>query len=222
MPVGKRRLRWLHPQYVRNLRVLENWLKVPRGGILSSRSAKRHEPFLIRTSWELDYSIDELRSILLEPLAITRWWAPVFLHAECIDEGEPDRRGYSMRCFTKGFLPHSFQFVARISDVREDGLVIDTHGDFDGIGTIQLARADRKTRVSVEWSVNVCQPYIRPFLKLLKPVFVWNHRWAMRQGHRGLERMLRARAEENRSFTPIEPTFPHNLTWFRTPQRWRI
>ncbi len=193
-----------------------------RGADLSVKTAAGHEPFLVKTRWELDCTAGELRSLLMEPLAITRWWAPVFLHAECIEEGADDRHGYAMRCFTKGYLPHAFQFVARIANVSDTVLVIETHGDFNGVGTIELWSEGPRTRASVEWSVNVSHPYIRPFLKLLKPVFVWNHRWAMRQGRKGLERMIRVGGQNAEAFIPMRPTFPHNLAWFRTPQRWRI
>ncbi|MGP1354526.1 MAG: SRPBCC family protein [Parasphingopyxis sp.] len=180
------------------------------------------EPFLVHTTWRLDHPVDELRLVLADPLAITRWWAPVFLHAETVAEGDAERNGYSMRCFTKGFLPHSFQFVARIANVDEDRLVIETQGDFDGVGTIALSSTGPGTQAEVTWSVTVRQPYLQPFLKILKPVFVWNHRWAMRQGQKGLARLMQERRESPRKFQPDAPTFPHNLKRFRTPQRWRV
>lgn len=188
----------------------------------AGKSSPTGEPFLVRTIWQLDHPVDELRVVLRDPLAITQWWAPVFLHAETVDEGDSERAGYAMRCFTKGFLPHSFQFVARIANVDQDRLVIETEGDFDGVGTIALASTGPGTEAEVTWSVSVTQPYLRPFLKVFKPVFVWNHRWAMRQGQKGLARLMQDRTVGEREFRPAAPTFPHNLKWFRTPQRWRI
>ena len=178
------------------------------------------EPFLVETRWTLEHAADRLRPLLLDPLAIVRWWSAVFLHVEEIGTCKPGEQGYALRCFTKGLLPHSFQFIATIAEVDDDRLIIVTHGDFDGRGTIELQPRGDTTDVTVRWAVNVQQPYIRPVLKLLKPIFIWNHRWAMRQGRHGIERLLRD--EIAPSGHAATPTFPHNLKWFRAPARWRI
>ncbi len=185
-------------------------------------SARSHESFLVTSAWELNHPVAKLRSVIHDPLAITRWWSPVFLYVEEIDRGGVNREGFRLRCFTKGLLPHTFQFIANISEVSDDQLVVRTEGDFNGVGTIRLSPQDQTTRVFVEWTVDVCQPYIRPFLKILKPVFVWNHQWAMRQGKNGLERMLDADNFKDRASRRARPTFPHNLKWFQRPARWRV
>lgn len=184
-------------------------------------STKRREPFLLTTNWILDFPIEELRSVLEDPLAISRWWSAVFMQVQEIEAGRSDRQGYTVRCHTKGFLPHSFQFLATITDLRADRIVIMTQGDFDGTGTIDLQQRGQSTNVSVEWRVHVGHPYIQPFLRVLKPVFSWNHRWAMRQGYLGLERALRNRSRAS-ALKPNSPTFPHNLPGFRNVSKWRV
>ena len=44
-----------------------------------------------------------------------------------------------------------------------------------------------------DWKVEVCQHFVRRFSALLRPFFIANHHWVMKQGERGLKKRL----EEN-------------------------
>ena len=166
--------------------------------------------------------MSEVRAIVDDPLSIRDWWSAVFMDVHELNEGNENRDGYTVKCFTKGFLPHSFQFVARIKALTPDEMTIETHGDFDGVGTIELSARDNATLVSVEWRVNVHQPYIRPLLRVFKPIFVWNHLWAMRQGRLGLGEYLQQRKLQHPTGPIQRPTFPHNLQIFQSPAKWRV
>ncbi len=180
------------------------------------------EPFLIRSEWEVEAPVSEVRAIVEEPLLIKDWWPAVFMDVQEINAGLESGDGYTVKCFTKGFLPHSFQFVATIKSLTSDKLIIVTQGDFEGKGTIEIAEKSNVTSVNVEWQVSVHQPYIKSLLRILKPIFVWNHLWAMRQGRIGLEKFLRQRQQAHHVKAIRRPTFPHNMPGFRRPAKWRV
>lgn len=186
--------------------------------------AARAEEFRLVSNWAVDASFRELLAVVRDPLSLASWWSAVFLRAELIEPGGADLAGLTVRFHTKGFLPHTFQFTARISRADPRGaLSIDTWGDFEGTGVVEMRRSARGMVIGIVWQVRVRQPYIRPFLRLLKPVFAANHRWAMRRGREGLEAEVRRRRQGIvvRPGTAFQtPTFPHNLGLVRRTFRW--
>lgn len=182
------------------------------------------EAFCLVSNWAIDATRRELLAIMREPLSLASWWSSVFLRAELIEPGGPDLLGLTVRLHTKGLLPHTFQFTARVAHVdRHGALSIDTWGDFEGVGTVELCRSASGTAIGIVWRVRVRQPYLRPFLHLLKPVFAANHRWAMRRGREGLEAEIRRRRQGIAVRPGVAwqtPTFPHNLDVTRRMFRW--
>jgi hypothetical protein len=184
----------------------------------------RAEEFCLESSWAIDASIRELLAVVRDPLSLASWWSAVFLRVELIEPGGSDLVGLAVRFHSKGFLPHTFQCTARISRADPRGaLIIETWGDFEGTGTIETRRTASGLSIGIVWRVRVRQPYIRPFLRLLRPVFAANHRWAMRRGREGLEAEIRRRRQgvAVRPGTAWQtPTFPHNLSLMRRAFRW--
>lgn len=184
----------------------------------------------MKSEWILDARKEEILRIFDDPLSLTRWWAPVFMRGELISGGE-NEVGLTARFYTKGLLPHTFQFTARIDrlDERRE-LRILTWGDFDGHCCINLSEAGESARVRIRWRTVVHQPYIRSLVRLFKPVFVANHRWAMRRGCEGLQAEIWERRNSNqKTVQPVaKPTFPHNLglvqkrfSWTRESVNWQ-
>lgn len=183
----------------------------------------RHE-FNIDSTWHLIGKIDEIQSVLEDPLSLTEWWSPVFMKGELLSQTGGDLENLTARFYTKGLLPHTFQFTARIiAHDKNSGIEIHTWGDFDGIGTISALEHGEETYVSVNWTVLVRQPYLRPLLQIFKPIFVANHRWAMRRGHEGLQAEIYRRRDASAaeiSVPRIKPTFPHNLKFMGLNFKW--
>jgi len=185
------------------------------------------QSFDIRSKWTIDAPLPDLQVIVSDPMSILIWWSSVFIDGEALSvknqghsNGQDDFRGFKARFYTKGFLPHAFQFIARVEEHSPNHLVIKTEGDFKGVGTIMLREFEGRALVSVHWSVTVVHPYLWPFLRILKPIFVWNHLWAMRRGRQGLIEFVKRNHAADRPFQT--PTFPHNLAFFRTPRQWRV
>ncbi len=63
-------------------------------------------------------------------------------------------------------------------------------GDFEGEGIWTLSEADGGTRAVLTWSVDVRKPVVRRLTPLLRPLFAWNHRWAMQRGQAAIARLF--------------------------------
>lgn len=182
----------------------------------------RGHRFRINSQWRLDATVPQVREIISDPGALPDWWGSVFMRVELLGNDCRSLDGCLVRLYTKGFLPHTFEFLARVTSLREDRhMVIETVGDFCGRGEMEIAEADNQVNIDIRWEVFVTQPVIRPLLRILKPVFVLNHRWAMRKGRQGLQKAIELR----RSDTPLRalqtPTFPHNFSHIRKRYQFR-
>lgn len=160
----------------------------------------------------LDARPEELTPIILSPEALHRWCGAVYMASETIAPGRPNGLGLTVRVFAKGFLPHSFFFIGRIVDlVPHRYMKIAVSGDFEGVSEMWADPVDAaRCRVSLRWRVKVRHPYVSAVVPVLRPVFAWNHRWAVERARR----LLQAEVDRRRGDGPDEtarPTFPHNL-----------
>jgi hypothetical protein len=70
-------------------------------------------------------------------------------------------------------------------------LVSRIDGDFVGEGIWTLTPVGGGTRAVLEWQVEVRKPLVRHLTPLLRPLFAWNHRWAMARGQERIVALLR-------------------------------
>ena len=184
--------------------------------------ANSSSAFAIHSEWDIDAPISELLPVLSDPRCLADWWHRVFMHIEELCPGDESRRGMIVKCHTKGFLPYALQFVARVEARDGHTILFRMSGDFDGQAKLVAQELSGVTRIFVEWIFELRHPRLRYLSSLLRPIFVWNHYWAMRQGHKGLSQMVHNRRTgvSGRSFG--KPTFPHNLAAMQIPTRWRI
>lgn len=182
---------------------------------------RRHH-FFIPSQWEFAAPIRELQPILEDLSCLRQWWGRVFLHVDELCAGDGSGEGRTFMCHTKGFLPYSLQFIATVDSRESNRVVFTMDGDFDGQATICAREQDGVTRVDVTWAFALCHPRLKYLAPLLRPLFIWNHRWAMRQGQRGLQTMLMDRRGGATTLTFGRPTFPHNIAGLRVPANWRV
>ncbi|MVA98170.1 hypothetical protein GN330_13045 [Nitratireductor sp. CAU 1489] len=179
--------------------------------------------FDVETHWRLEARPEELTAIVLDPELIHRWCPTVFMGSELVARGRVDGLGMTIRLYTKGFLPHSFFFVARIADlVAHRSMTIAVTGDFDGTGFLSVEpRPGGICMASLHWRVRVAHPYVGRFVRVFHPVLVANHKWAARRAHRLLQEEVFRRRRLSSAFVRAKPTFPHNLALFQAWQRRR-
>jgi hypothetical protein len=187
------------------------------------RTPEKSPDFDITTRWALDARPEELTTIVLDPELLHVWCPTVFMHGELVERGRADGLGMAIRLHTKGFLPHSFFFLARIVDVVPHRFMrIAVSGDFEGIGELSVT-PDRGAGCNAElhWQTSVRHPWLRPLVRSLHPIFVWNHKWAMRHARKLMQAEVDRRREAGGCLVRARATFPHGFAAVREWQRRR-
>ena len=136
------------------------------------------------TQWRIAAPPDRIFDLIQKPLDFPKWWGSVYLAAE----PEPGDR---IRFVTKGKLPYRLRWSSEMIDSHPPKrLAIKATGDFDGRGIWTLEPNGDCTLVKFDWRLTAEKPLLRFWSFLLKPIFEWNHRWAMEQGRSALEKQL--------------------------------
>ncbi len=87
-------------------------------------------------------------------------------------------------------------------------LVSRIHGDFEGEGIWTLTPVEGGTWVVLDWRVDVRKPLVRHLTPLLRPLFAWNHRGAMRRGQERIVAELGAARSADRREAGAETVAP--------------
>jgi len=82
----------------------------------------------------------------------------------------------------------------RIKGTAEQVYDVLSNGDLDGRGEWHFRQDGEWVVVRYDWTVLATKPWMLMLAPLLKPVLVWNHKWAMQRGLEGLTRELARRA----------------------------
>jgi hypothetical protein len=183
----------------------------------------RSEVFHLQSRWRVDGTKTEVFEITGDPAHLADWWGAVFMRVDILSAETSTVEGCLVRLYTKGWMPHTFHFLARVmlADGDQD-MTIETLGDFKGVGRISLTDLGEAQDITIDWHVFVAHPLLKPVLRLLKPVFVANHRWAMRKGREGLQAEIHRRRGGDSAREPLQtPTFPHNFLPFRNKAKLR-
>jgi len=139
--------------------------------------------------WRVAASPEDVYALLSCPREYPDWWGEAFLHGEG-DPG-PAAPGKRARLLTRGRLPYRLRWeLVCVEAVAPSRLVSQIHGDFEGVGTWTIAPTAGGTRAVLEWDVDVRKPLVRHLTAVLRPVFAWNHRWAMRRGQERIVELL--------------------------------
>lgn len=178
--------------------------------------------FEVTTRRWLDARPEELTAVGLEPEQLHSWCSSVFMYGDLVERGAPDGLGMTLRVHTKGYLPHSFFFVAQIVDVIPHRFMrVVVTGDFDGVADITVTPDGAGSRFEMHWRIALKHPWLRHLVRTFRWVFVRNHRWAMRHMCRQVEDEVHRRREPGRRIAAERATFPHNFAVFRAWQRRR-
>lgn len=125
-----------------------------------------------------------------------RWWPSVYLEVE--------KRGDVVELLTKGWLPYKLRWSFRVVETRSDGFAIEAFGDFVGRGEWLFVQDGGEVDITYDWRIRAEKPLLRIFSPILKPIFSWNHRWAMARGEESLVRELARRAANARNIRPVD------------------
>jgi uncharacterized protein YndB with AHSA1/START domain len=145
-----------------------------------------------------EWVVDAPRTVVFDALADARsypeWWKPVYI--TCETDGPPEVGRGSTQHF-KGRLPYHLRTSSTITRYDPpDALEVDVVGDLRGHGTWTLTDRDGRTHVRFDWAVFADKPILRALTPLLRPLFRWNHAWAIARAQEGLEPYARARVRD--------------------------
>lgn len=144
------------------------------------------------THWRFEAPPERIFELIRKPLEFPRWWGSVYLQVDQTEPGGKDDEGARVSLHTKGRLPYTLRWNSEVTACRPpEYLALRATGDFEGRGIWTLQRDGGYTDVTFDWELTAEKPLLRCSSFLLKPLFGWNHRWAMEQGRVGLERELR-------------------------------
>ncbi len=139
--------------------------------------------------------IEDVAAILSDAELFPVWWPEVYLSVRVVDRGGRDGAGRRVALHTRGRLPYTLRWQARmVEDRRPHGWTIEASGDLVGRGVWRLEQRSELVAVRYDWQVAVEKPLLRPLTPILRPVYAANHRWAMARGFEGLNRELARRA----------------------------
>ena len=161
------------------------------------------------TNWEIPGTKSEIAAIMNEPLTLPYWWPAVYLEMETKEES--GETVYYLH--TKGWLPYTIKWrFRRTVDQLPDYLELAAEGDLEGYGKWRFEQVGDKVKITYDWKVIGNKPIFKYLAFILKPLFGFNHKWAMDRGRESLEMELeRRRKGLNFHDAPSPPlaTFPH-------------
>jgi hypothetical protein len=167
------------------------------------------EDYAFLTRWRVEGTCGEVADILGDAAALSRWWPAVYLDVRELAPPGPGGTGRRVALLTKGWLPYTLRWEFVVSESRYPyGFTIDATGDLNGRGVWTLAQDGPFVNLTYDWRIRVDKPLIRDLSVPLRPLFEWNHRWAMRQGEDSLKLELarrRATSEAARRGVPPPP-----------------
>jgi hypothetical protein len=146
--------------------------------------------YSFRDEWLVPAPPAAVYALLSCPREYPRWWRDAFLEGE--GDAGPAAPGKRACLLTRGRLPYRLRWeLTCVEAVEPTRLVSRIDGDFvgEGIWTI-TALTDDTCRVALDWNVDVRKPLVRHLTPVLRPLFRWNHRWAMARGERRLRETL--------------------------------
>jgi len=120
------------------------------------------------------------------------WWRSVFLEVTP-EPGNPAEApiGRRYRYHTKGRLPYHLHWTAEVTAIEAPTMIeIRATGDFNGVGRWILKEHANAVTAQLDWDISADLPLLKVLSPVLKPLFSWNHQWAMKQGEQGLIRHL--------------------------------
>ena len=171
--------------------------------------------YRIVTTWRVRATLEEVAAVLSDVERLPVWWPAVYLDAHVTSPGDATGVGREVELHTKGWLPYTLRWRFRVMEVAEGRIVLEPQGDFTGRGEWTAWAENETAVVRYDWDVEARKPLLRALGWLLRPVFAWNHDWAMRRGEESLALEIarrRAGTEAERARVPPPPG-RSRLTW---------
>jgi hypothetical protein len=169
--------------------------------------------YRFETHWSVTGQVAVVADLINQPELLTLWWPSVYLEID--KRHEQGRDVYHL--FTKGWLPYTLRwhFHQTKADLPHR-LELAAAGDLQGYGIWTFTQNGPQVDVRYEWVVDANKPILRYLSFLLKPLFAFNHHWAMRKGEESLKlELARMQSGQSRLEAPEPPqaNFGYKKYW---------
>jgi quercetin dioxygenase-like cupin family protein len=136
--------------------------------------------------WDVAAPVDAVHAAVGDAGTYPDWWRPTYLDVRT--EGESGV-GHVAHHHFRGPLPYTLRATTRTVRHEPPHLVETTvEGDLRGTGIWTLTPTPAGgTHVRFDWRVAADRPFLRVLTPVLRPVFRWNHNWAIKRAQAGLE-----------------------------------
>ncbi|HEY2371118.1 MAG TPA: SRPBCC family protein [Gaiellaceae bacterium] len=157
-----------------------------------SEGAPEPGEYVFVDEWHVDAPPEPVFVALADGATYPDWWRPVYLATKT--DGPPELGRTSEQHF-KGRLPYHLRTRSTITRYEPSTVVgAEVEGDLRGRGLWTLTPRDGGTDVRFDWRVYAEKPVVRALTPVLRPLFRWNHAWAIACAREGLEPYARRRA----------------------------
>jgi len=173
--------------------------------------ASHHYHFLTR--WRMEATLEEVYPIIDDSPSYVTWWPAVWLRVDVLDPGGVQGIGNRVRLTTKGWLPYILTWEGTaLEKTFPHRAVFQASGDFEGRGTWTFRSDGCFVDIAYRWEVVADKALLKYLSFLFRPLFAFNHNWAMARGEESLRLELarrRAKSPEElaRIPSPPPPTF---------------
>jgi uncharacterized protein YndB with AHSA1/START domain len=144
------------------------------------------------TTWALEAPVEDVWQAIHDTERWPEWWPGVKV-AERLrgGAGPGDGVGSVHRYVWRSRLPYDIEFRIETTRVERPYLLEgEADGGLRGRGRWRLWQGTGATAVTYEWRVETTIPWMNAVAPLGRPVFHWSHDHVMRNGGRGLARLL--------------------------------
>jgi uncharacterized protein YndB with AHSA1/START domain len=137
--------------------------------------------------WDVDAPPEAVYDAVADARTYPDWWKPVYLSVEGDEK--------VTRHHFKGRLPYTLKMQAEmVREERPRQFEVRVDGDLRGKGVWTFTPLNGGTHVRWDWIVFADRALLRYLTPVLRPLFRWNHSWAVERAKEGLEPYARARA----------------------------
>jgi hypothetical protein len=141
--------------------------------------------------WRVAATIEDVSTILGAAEDLPRWWPSVYVRVEVLEPGDEHGIGKVVRLHTRGRLPYTLTWSFRVVEARPPHCyTIEAFGDFVGSGVWTFTQDGAWADITYDWRIRAEKPLLKWLSLIFKPLFAWNHRWAMARGEESLRREL--------------------------------
>jgi Polyketide cyclase / dehydrase and lipid transport len=138
--------------------------------------------------WDVDAPQEAVFDAVADARTYPDWWVPVY-ESVTGDENVTQHR-------FKGRLPYTLDMRAEmVSKDPPNRFEVEVDGDLRGKGVWTFTPREGKTHVRWDWIVFADRPLLRYLTPVLRPLFRWNHNWAVARAREGLEPYARTHAK---------------------------